>query len=218
MSILEECSEENLLDREQWWIEQSQELYNTARDVRRISVTPETRLKISATLTGRKASVETRKKQRDAKIGKKRSDETVRKISGANRGKKRTEKVKKRISAGKLGKPVGPFSEEHKQKIGDALRGKTRPSRQGIPRTEETRKKISIANSGKTRPDMLGKPAWNRGKSCSEETRQKLIAAKKENPPWNKGTLMSEEHRQAMRDGWARKREAEAQEIEGTEQ
>lgn len=58
-----------------------------------------------------------------------------------------------------------PKSEDHKQKISNALKGRPAPWAigntnasvlKGRPRTEETKKKISAANTGNERPDMIG--------------------------------------------------------------
>ena len=66
----------------------------------------------------------------------------------------------------------------------------------------------SIDNRGENNPNW-GKPAWNRGKEHSEETRRKIGDGKRgknigENhpmygkEPWNKGKKLSEEHRKKL--------------------
>lgn len=73
------------------------------------------------------------------------------------------------------GKKTGPHSEETKQKIGNAHRGKLI--------SDETKRKLSIANTGKTRSDETRKKIReaNKGKSkpCKEETKQKLRKPKR---------------------------------------
>ena len=100
------------------------------------------------------------------------SDETRRKISEAHKGKKKPER-----------------SEEHCRNISEA---------QNCP---EVRQKKSEALKGENNPNY-GKPAWNKGKSASEETRRKQSEALKgENhynygkPAWNRGKSASEETR-----------------------
>ena len=66
------------------------------------------------------------------------------------------------LTIGGEGFSGGPMSEEHKEKISNALRGK--------PLSKERREKISKAN--------LGKSGSMKGKSHSEETKQKISAAK----------------------------------------
>lgn len=77
---------------------------------------------------------------------------------------------------------------------------------------EETRKKISIARTGKlhseeskekNRQAHLGKPAWNKGKSFSDEAKLNMSLAHKGlktgRPAWNKGILMDDAIREKMR-------------------
>jgi hypothetical protein len=82
-----------------------------------------------------------------------------------------TEEHRQKISEAKKGKKGKPHSEETRQKMSEARKGKKRK-----PRSEETRRKISEARKGKPH---------------SEETRQKISEAKKGKP-------LSEEARQKM--------------------
>jgi hypothetical protein len=118
------------------------------------------------------------------------------KIGKSNRGKKRSEKIKKQISETQLNKILmnehyfctekhsattskrmkqnnpshGGLSEEHKKKIGDSQRGKSKPVR-----TDEHRKKISES--------LKGNIPWNKGKrgvqKTSEQTRKKMSETRK---------------------------------------
>lgn len=69
---------------------------------------------------------------------------------------------------------------------------------------EERKQKISSANKGKLHP--TGKPAWNRGKSMSEESRKKLSNSLKGKTSPNKGKHFSEETRKNMCEAHAYRR------------
>lgn len=83
----------------------------------------------------------------------------------------------------------GPFSEEHKRKIGEANKGKIR--------SEETRKKIGDAHrdpSEETRrkmrenhPDMFGKNNPNFGRHHTEEEKKRISEKNKGKVPYMKG-------------------------------
>jgi hypothetical protein len=73
---------------------------------------------------------ETKRKQSEAKKGK----------PGTNRGKIFSEEHKNKIAAARRGKPRAPFSEEHKRKMSEWQKGKSKP-----PLSEETKQKISEA-------------------------------------------------------------------------
>lgn len=95
-----------------------------------------------------------------------------------------------KISAGNLGKSRGAGvakSAEHRQRIGDAHRGKPKPSR---PHSEETRRKISASNTGHA-PTRVG--------PHSEATKQKLREANAGQVPWIKGKKLGEKTIARMR-------------------
>lgn len=92
-------------------------------------ITQETKNKISATLTGHKRSEESIEKGRAKQIGQKRTDETKKNIS---------DKRKELIASG------WTVPEEARKKIGDFFRGR--------PISEEHRQNISKANKGKVMP------------------------------------------------------------------
>lgn len=81
------------------------------------------------------------------------------------------------------GNSGGVLSEETKEKIGLAKRGKkTRPC------PEETKLKISLAQKGISRPN----PPWNKGVKWSEEQKKNMIS-------WNVGRKWPEEHKLKLR-------------------
>jgi hypothetical protein len=85
-------------------------------------------------------------------------------------------------------------SEETKQKLSDANRGKTK--------SEETRKSISDSLKGHV-PWNKGKTgvqtAWNKGISHSEKTKSKIGNSNKGKTPWNKGIPRSDETKEKIR-------------------
>ena len=89
-------------------------------------------------------------------------------------GTKHSEETKQKMSEAKKGKkhPMygKKFSEEHKLKMSEAHKG--------IKLSEETKRKMSEANKGKKR---------------SKETKQKISKALKGKTPWIKGRKLSEE-------------------------
>ena len=84
-----------------------------------------------------------------------------------------------------LGKKNGMFGKTHSFKV----REKLSKIRIGKPLTFATKDKISKSLIGKMSGEknpMFGKPAWNRGKSRSEETK-KISLKLKGHISWNKG-------------------------------
>ena len=118
-SIVEECPIDQLLAREQWHLDQCNEVYNcapiagTRRGVphspetrERMSaahmgheMSPEAREKLRSTLTGRKLSPEHRANMSAVRIGSKHTDETRAKMSVSQTGRKHTEESKAKMSA-----------------------------------------------------------------------------------------------------------------------
>jgi len=81
-----------------------------------------------------------------------------------------------------------PKTEDHKQKIAKALKGRPAPWAvgnknaavlKGRPRTEETKKKIADSKVGKERPDMFGNNYATalKGRKKTEEHKQAVIDA-----------------------------------------
>lgn len=80
--------------------------------------------KISASNTGKKASVETRSKMSAAKKGRTCTEEHKRKVSEAKKGFKHTEEAKLKMSLSKKGKSL---SSEHIEKISKAIKLRAQP-------------------------------------------------------------------------------------------
>lgn len=123
----------------------------------------EHRRKISE--ASRNRSIETRKKLSEARKGKVLSLETRKKISEAHRGKHLSEEVKMKISKAKTGVKRKPFSDEWKERIGNAKRGEKNHN-YGKHLSEEYRKKISANHA-----DMSGRnnPAYKDGRCGTKE-------------------------------------------------
>lgn len=98
---------------------------------------------------GKHPSDETKRKMSEAKKGKKLSEETKRKMSENNGkywlGKKHSDETKRKISKTHKGKKRQPFTEDHKRKIREAIKGKNNPM-YGKHHSEETKQKISKGN------------------------------------------------------------------------
>jgi len=146
--ILEETAPENLLAREQVWLDSSLSLmpdrgYNKERYAGRPSsvrkpFSEATRLKMRQSALGRKMSLEARHNMSLAKSGRVITEEHKHKISVANKGRRFSESFKKRLSLLKTGTHL---SEATKQKIRLAQLGR-HPS-------VETRQKMSAARLSK---------------------------------------------------------------------
>jgi len=112
-SIIEECSIDDLLEREQLYIDLFDSYnkgYNSAPKAGNTlgySPTQETRDKISKAMKGEKNPF----------YGKKHSEESLKKMSKSHSGVKLSEEHKKKIGDAQRGIPVKPFTEEHKLNI-----------------------------------------------------------------------------------------------------
>ena len=162
-SVIEECDKDNLLIREQYWLDyykayDNQYGYNICR--------------FAGNTLGKKLSEETKQKIREASTGRKASDEAKRKMSesrtGKNNGmhgKHHTEesKQKMREHAPDYSGEKNPFygrkhSDETKQKISEKNKGRII--------SEEERKMRSVINSGENNPFY--------GKHHSDEIKEKI--------------------------------------------
>ncbi len=121
--------------------------------------------------------------------GKSMSEEQKAKLRVANTGKKQTEQHKLNSKSGRSGYT---HSEETKNKIGKANKGKANISAKGKPLTEEHKDKIRLAK-----------------RSISNETRAKLSKANKGKPNLTlKGLPKSEEHKEKLRLAWIKRKQA----------
>ena len=78
-----------------------------------------------------------------------------------------TEEQKARVSSAHIGVKYPPFSEDHKRKISASNKGKKGSfGHMGRKHSQITKDILSKKKSGI--------PAWNKGKSCSEETKRKI--------------------------------------------
>lgn len=128
------------------------------------------------------------------------TEEWKRRMSVIMTGKTHSEETRQKISQVKTGVPLGPFSDEHKQKLSIAASSRTDVG----PLSEEHKQKISLALSGRSRGPLSDEHKRNiseakRGKSTitedgrkrlseaghrphSEEAKQKISLARKGKP------------------------------------
>lgn len=211
--ILELCAEENLVSREQFWMDTSQcyladKGYNCAHNAEHPRAV--------------RWTDQHREEQRQLNLGKKMSPEAVAKTAAFHRGSKRTEATCRKISEalrkhygsdlngppkkvsrkGGGGKGV-PKSEAHRQKIGDAHRGvkespesieKNRQGHIGLVCSDELREKRRLIQTGKKHTDATKAKMSisQKGRVFSETTRKKMSESAKKKPP------VSEESRKKM--------------------
>ena len=154
-SILEECDQSILGQREMYWIDRlrthvSQGGYNLTLGgdggLLGYEFSEESREKIRQRALGRKHSEETRAKMSARAKDRIVSQEAIELRAAANRGKKRTEEQRKNISAGLLTSGYR-HSAETRFRIGEKSRGRI-----VSPRTREL---LSIAGKGKAMPDAV---------------------------------------------------------------
>jgi len=115
--ILREC--QTRADLREWGLHYSS-LWNVEKNVEWANIIPESgtggcysdeiRKRISASLTGKKASIETKMKMSNSQLGK--------------HSTKRTPEVCSKMSALRTGMKIAPCSDSHKQKISEANKGK----------------------------------------------------------------------------------------------
>ena len=113
----------------------------------------------------------------DARTGTTQSDECKRKIGEAHAGRKLPESTKAKLSVANKGRRAGiPISEEHKQKISNALLGH--------------KKDADWVNKVNRNPEKIAKTAdAHRGMKRSEEAKEKMRVAKIGYVPWTTGKV-----------------------------
>ena len=118
--VLEYVSDkDNLLFREQWWINNLSNLYNIAKDVFRPTITPEMRRRIGEAGKGRKLSEEHKARISKAHTGMKRPEGFGTRSSIRQKGKKLSDEHKRNLSLGSIDKGKGrKLPEEQKRNIG----------------------------------------------------------------------------------------------------
>lgn len=165
--ILEECPKENLIEREQYYIDLLGGVFNVGKVAgtrRGVPQSPETIEKVRQAHLGKKRSDETKQRIRDAQKGKPHpwavghpvSEETRAKISAGNKGKSRGSVLSPQARAANPASKKGvahpwavghPVSDETRAKIAERLKGNTNGKHRKI--TDELREKIRQSNLGR---------------------------------------------------------------------
>lgn len=130
-SIIELCSVENLFDREQFFLDTTSPEYNvspSARTRRGTKASPETRIKLSLSHTGKELT----QKQKD----------NILILASKWKGSKHTLESKQKMSKAMKGKYIG-------RKMSDEIREKISLSLKGRKLSVETLERMSIAQKGK---------------------------------------------------------------------
>jgi len=154
--VILECSVEQLLNFEQKQFETCPE-YNLSHIAGKIEFTAEIRKKQSIALKGKVKSKEWREHISIGKTGK------------THKGVPHTQEYKDRMSALKKGIPKPPFSEQHRNNLSIASKGK--PKKKGRIVSIDTRTKLSKTNTGKPHP--------HKGHKFSKESINKRTASRK---------------------------------------
>lgn len=182
-SIIEECSVNNLIIREQFYIDSYNPYFN---------ICP-----LAGRTSGVIKTLETCRKISDAKKGKcsprkgqKQSQATKDKLRILNTGKIMSEEIKNKISKSLIGRV---FTKDHCNKISEGSKGKAKTAqhiennrlaqpflgKKKGPMSDENKKKVSEARKGKPHP--------HKGWPQSEYSKKKSIESHKGQIPWNKG-------------------------------
>lgn len=182
-SIIEECSINNLIIREQFYIDSYNPYFNICPLAGRTSgviKTPETCRKISEAKKGKSSSRKgqnlsqiTKDKLRVLNIGKVMSEETKIKIRNSLKGRSFTKEHCDKISKGSKGK-AKTLQHIQNNRLAQPFLGKKKG-----PMSNESKKKVSESR--------LGKPHPHKGHKCSEEAKGKSRLSHKGQIPWNKG-------------------------------
>lgn len=198
--VIEECEEDRLTEREQYWIDyygglNSTNNYNQKDAGSSGTFSLEVRQKMSERLKGCEPwnkglkgcfSEETLQKMRNKKL----SDETKEKIRQSTIGKIISIETRKKLSKAHKGKPKTPFSEKHLENLSIAHLGQTAWNK-GIKNKYIWVKKDNICKhilldelekylqEGYERGRIVNWEAWNKGIPMSEETKKKLSTSLK---------------------------------------
>lgn len=197
-SIIEYCNPEELIEREQFYIDTRKPEYNIApRAGSQLGYrhTEEARKKVSEAGKGRVPTAEARANMSASHIGRIFTQETCRKISESQKGKVISLETRQRISISSTGRK---HSQETKDKISVISRNIS----------DETRAKLSAAHKGRKHTaesiDKMKALAPWRGKTLSLEHREKLSES-------HKGKVIPKEQREKMsvsiRAAWKRRKE-----------
>ena len=166
-SVIEEVKDiENLIDREQYYMDNLEPEYNMIPKANRSEMSEEIKRKISESLKDNGKF----RGENNPFFGKTHSEETKREMSKARKGREVSKETRKKISESLKGREL---SEEHKKKIS--------ASEEGKEISEETRRKISKANSGRELSEAHKKKIGegNKGKELSKKTKDKLSESHK---------------------------------------
>lgn len=182
---------ENLLNREQYYIDTLKPFFNVLQTVRPIHFSKEARLKISVAGKGRVFTEEHKQKIAAATIGHTLSLESRKKLSESKRGKKLqplSEEHKEKIRRANTGKIR---SEEHCRRLSESLKGKTvsltEEQRQNKilklknPSPEVIEKRILHGHSEKNKSVLEMMHERVRGKKKSPEHIAKITASRRRN-------------------------------------
>lgn len=171
-----------LLEREQYWLDKLHPEYNIAISAKApnlgLKASPETRAKMSIANLGNKRN-----------LGKKRSPESIEKTRLANLGKKRSPEVLAKMKIALTGRKL---SDETRQKMSVSHKGlsqseATREKMRNRVFTAETRARMSVSFTGrKHSPETIEKIRLKK-KNVSPETRAKISESKKGKPAPNRG-------------------------------
>ena len=128
----------------------------------------------------------------------------VQKRSESRKGTTQSDETKEKIRSTLTGRKRGPLSEEWKAKLSKANKGKKRNNgRTGSRHSEEAKKKIGEANSKalkgrklseEERLKRIGRVSWNKGGTCSEETKKRISESKK-GKPWTEARRLAQKNR-----------------------
>lgn len=176
--LIEPCGKENLIKREQYYIDTLNPVYNVkkiANSSLGVKCSDETKAKLSLASRGRIVSVETRMKLSLANKGKKLSDEHKEKLSVSHKGHKLSDKAKAKLSAFFKGRVGYKHTDEARVNMSNSHKGKTLSTehkeklsaiRKGRKISDETKAKMSVARylvlSDEIRLKLSesGKKAW----------------------------------------------------------